>query len=586
MRYDEAKFNLAVDRYHRKLKITKGKNIAITLNLKDKSAFFSLAPLTKAAHLCKKSVFISVGRNFCELFNDLWCVHCDDDQNIGSDKIDALADFIEIVDEKAEGKFEKLFHRPEIMLEAGKNGFKGTINLEYKHQWFKPYKSKKLSETCKNILKNCYALKKNETMAIYFITMPKETKEHPLEDYLDSYAISWNMMSAAKKIGNVVMLSYTKRDSMLDPMDKISDLRLTLLGCDICKNSNEQVFKLYKRLKKILGIKDIEIFDAVFATKGKGYPGKHLFGELIGYPSLNKKTRWSNPSSMLYRFDWLPQTKIDKREPQTRLGITDTLPIDIFIESCNVNYNKLRRRNQQIKELLDKSDYIRVIGEETNGFKTDFKVFLKKGKKRRTVKRSDSDVRFKINPEFYKQTKVKAGMFANHPGGEAFVTPEKLIGRFIADVVINIDQSYRLNPRNPLIIDNNNNNKEYKIVKGSKNITKKLKERKDQAWERLMQQARNKSLPQDIISLKMKNFNNIGEFAINTNPKARLCDYLIVNEKIVNMLHIALGSGYEADRETEYHMDMVIDSPRQKLDIYGVKGKKKIWIIKKGEFVV
>ena len=96
-----------------------------------------------------------------------------------------------------------------------------------------------------------------------------------------------------------------------------------------------------------------------------------------------------------------------------------------------------------------------------------------------------------------------------------------------------------------------------------------------------------KACRKKLLRYTKKNFNKIGEFAINTNPKAKLCDYLIVNEKIARMIHVALGSGFEADRKTTYHWDIVVNSPRQKLDIYGIdKNKKQHWIIKKGEFVV
>mgnify|MGYP000005787067 FL=1 len=103
----------------------------------------------------------------------------------------------------------------------------------------------------------------------------------------------------------------------------------------------------------------------------------------------------------------------------------------------------------------------------------------------------------------------------------------------------------------------------------------------------ILNQERFKSQPQEIIDLKKNNFNMINEFAINTNPNARLCDYLIVNEKIARMIHVALGSGFEPDRATEYHTDIVINSPRQKMNIYGVDDNgKEHWIIKNGEFVV
>ena len=125
----------------------------------------------------------------------------------------------------------------------------------------------------------------------------------------------------------------------------------------------------------------------------------------------------------------------------------------------------------------------------------------------------------------------------------------------------------------------------YKIIGGPKDIIEKLNKRKDESMQMLLEAEKNKSLPKEIIEMKKKNFERVGEFAINTNPKARLCDYLIVNEKIAKMMHIALGSGFEPDRSTEYHMDIVFNAPRQKLDVYGIDKKgNKCWILKDGEF--
>ena len=126
----------------------------------------------------------------------------------------------------------------------------------------------------------------------------------------------------------------------------------------------------------------------------------------------------------------------------------------------------------------------------------------------------------------------------------------------------------------------------YKIIDGPKDIIAKLNKRKKDSWKMLLENEKNKSLPQEIIDSKKKNFERIGEFAVNTNPKAKLCDYLIVNEKIAKMMHIALGSGFEPDRSTEYHMDIVFNAPRQKLDVFGFdKDKNKLWILKDGEFI-
>ena len=105
--------------------------------------------------------------------------------------------------------------------------------------------------------------------------------------------------------------------------------------------------------------------------------------------------------------------------------------------------------------------------------------------------------------------------------------------------------------------------------------------------EKIRNYKKNRSLPKEIIETYSRNFWSVGEFAINTNPKAKLCRYLIVNEKIARMIHVALGMGYEPDKKTVYHWDIVVNSPRQKLDIYGIDKRKKIhWIIKKGDFVI
>ncbi len=138
-------------------------------------------------------------------------------------------------------------------------------------------------------------------------------------------------------------------------------------------------------------------------------------------------------------------------------------------------------------------------------------------------------------------------------------------GIFAGDVVVHVDQSYSLSEKNPLVVECYGDS--YKIVDGPKEIIDKIKKRKDEAMKLLLEAEKNKSIPQEIISLKKKNFERIGEFAINTNPKAKLCEYLIVNEKIARMMHIALGSGFEPDRSTEYHMDIVFNAQRQKLDV-------------------
>ena len=589
MKYDEKKFNYSVEEYKKILGDIKAKSVLIVFDIRNKKAFFSLAPLSRAIHEMGADmnvIGIDKESESLDAVYDVWNVFKENKEGKENEKTKALMEFINEVEKRAKGKFMGLFEGPDYILEAKEFGFERDFTLPFKDGWFKEHRTEELDETCRKIWEDVYDLKEDETVSVGFVLIQKdEMLGHPLEDYLDSYAISWHM-TLNNKASRVTMGAYTQRKSMLDKSESISELKAVLLGCELCKEADEDIFKKYKLLSDLLNLDRIDVVDAAFFISGKGYPGKHVFGEVIGYPSLNKKTRWQSPGQMIYRLDFYPQTALDERDPLARVGFTETLPVDVFIETCNIDWKKMRDRNWKIKEIADRCKVIKVSGEKIDGFQTNFEVGLvKPDGTRRWVRTSDTDVREKINSELLKMTGIKAGTMANLPGGEAFMTPEYVKGTIVGDVVISIDQSYLLSDKEPLVIESDG--KEYKIISGPADIVSKLEGKKKEAWEMILNQERFKSLPQDIIDLKKKNFNMINEFAINTNPSAKLCDYLIVNEKIARMIHIALGSGFEPDRATEYHTDIVINSPRQKMDIYGVdEDGKEHWIIKKGEFVV
>lgn len=589
MKYNEKAFNSAVRDYKIKIKNAKGKDFLIIFDISNKQAFYSIAPLSRALHelgndvscigINKKSGGLDALKDVWEVFNDL-------EKGIKNEKSKALAGFIEEVDKKAKGEFRKIFKKPNFIVEAQENKFSGTLELPFHSEWFREYRMKELMQTAEILWRDVYALKKGERVGIGFTLIPtKDLIGHPLEDYLDSYSIIWAMTQAAKKIADPIMNAYTSRGSMLEKGERVSELRATLLGCELSKEIDEEPFIKYKKLSRLLKLDRIKPIDLSFSISAKGYPGKHLFGEVIGYPSPNKKTRWLTPGQMIYKLDFYPQTKYDNRNPIARVAFTETIPIDIFIEANLVDWSDIRARNQRLKDKMDACDVIYVEGKLKEKYVTRLEVgLIKKDGTRRWVRRSDTDVREKINKTYLKMTGIKAGCMGNIPGGEAFVTPEYIKGIFVGDVVVHVDQSYKLNERKPLIVECYGDS--YKIIDGPKDVIKKINKRKSDAMKLLLEAEKNKSLPQDIIKMKKRNFERVGEFAINTNPKARLCEYLIVNEKIARMMHIALGSGFEPDRSTEYHMDIVFNAPRQKLDVYGIDKKgNKHWILKEGNFV-
>lgn len=612
-------FYSAVDTYAKLLSSFGKKRIYIIGNIENESAFFSAAPFSSAAHALGCDIFMVLKKQTVEAYKNLfkiWRIYYAffNEETIPSEdhkdysKYIALAEFIKEVEKKAEGEFEPIFEPPDLFLFAKKEEFcmldreevfselffeellmQDDIEklrfpkherIPYNTGWFKKPAHLTLRNTCSKIWKHVYALKPHERVGMGFELIPDLKKiTLPLQDYLDSYAII-NAMKSTCPSDHISLSSYSSRPSQLDVPEKTVELSATILGCELDKNIEEPSFQKYLALTKALKFSKITINDATFSIHGKGYSGRHIFGEKIGYPTLNRKTRWSTPGGIIYKFPWLPQTKHEERPPSCRIAFTETLPVEVFIQSCKIDWDDTRRKNDKIIKRMNRSEYIKVESE-----KTDLTVHLinQRTGKRRWPKPSDADVRSKVNKSFYEHEGIKAGNMANIPCGEAFVTPEYIDGTFYGDVVIAIDQSYNLTSEEPLAIKCDKQG--YKILSGPKNIIDKIHQKKKDAKKLLKMRAKTGSLPKYIFETSKKNFESIGEFAINTNPSAQLCDYLIVNEKIAGMIHIALGSGFDEDKHTEYHYDIVINAKKQKLDIFGVSGNKKIWILKKGVFV-
>src|SRR3989344_4781429 len=515
MKYNEKEFNSAIESYKLLIGNVKGKSFLIIFDISNKDAFFSLAPLSRAFHELGADVAcngIKGKSDSIEAAKDVWKTSEELEKGTKNNKTEALKKFIDEVDKKAKGEFRKMFKKPDFILEAKSSGFEGAIKLPFNTKWFSDYRMDELLKTADILWKDVYALKKNERVGIGFsLIAVKEELGHPLEDYLDSYSIIWAMTQSAAKAAEPSMNSYTFRKSMLDKSERTSELRATLLGCELCKEVDEEPFKSYKKVSSLLKLDRIKPIDLSFSISGKGFPGKHMFGELFGYPSLNKKTRWTTPGQMIYKLDFYPQTKLDDRDPIARVAFTETIPIDIFIETNLVDWTDIRRRNQKIKDLMDKCDVIHIQGKLKEKYVTKLEVGLVMDSgQRRWVRRSDTDVREKINSEYLKMTGIKAGCMGNIPGGEAFVTPEYIKGIFVGDVVVHVDMSYQLDGKNPMVVECYGDS--YKIIDGPKDIVKKINEKKQESLKMLLLAENHKSLPQDIIDMKKKNFEKVGEF--------------------------------------------------------------------------
>ncbi len=580
MRYGEKEFEKSVQYYKKVLTKAKVKNIFIYGDF-NKDAFFSIAPFSRAASDLKIDMRVSFGykSHSYEVLFDIWKTYQDLKSKKDTNASLALKDLLSEIKIKQLNKF---FEKAELVIKVEKNNF--SDKLKYQTKWFRPFMAKKLKHTSDAIIKHVYNLKKNEAFSIGFVLVPdRKFLSHPLQDYLDAYAVCYNVFISAKNnCKSVSVKASTAKASQRAVPEKVSELMTTLIGLELEKEINLPIFRKYKKLSRLLKLDRLKVPPATFFVSGKGYHGKHIFGEKIGYPTKNKKSKWTSPGGMIYKFHWYPQSYDEDRPPKSRVAFTSTVPIDKLIESTLVDYEKMRKRNADIAKIMDKCETIFVKSNIEDG--CDFEVgLIKKDGTRRLVLGSDSDVRTILHPLMLKQSK-KMGRMANIPGGEAFTTPSYVKGTIVGDVVINIDRSWNLDGKTPFIAEATKTG--YKVISGPKKVISAFNKRKKEAWKNILEQEKNKSLPKKLIELKKKNFEHIGEFAINTNPHASLCDYLIINEKIANMIHVAFGSGFEPDTATEYHMDVVINSPRQKLDIYGIDKKNKThWIIKRGKFV-
>jgi len=596
MKYRMKQYEKAVKQYRKELGFLSGKTILIEFPFKNKTAFYSLAPLGAALHELKADLSVSLHSGEStnlKILELAWETSSELKAGVKNSKTAALKGFILAAERKTgRGKISSILRRPDAWISAEKDCFivetaKGFHLFPFQAGWLKERKANALKRTANAILRHGLALKRGENFSIGFELVPaKKDLELPLSDYLDNFQIARAMaLAAAAKGAKPAMGTGTARKSKTMPMSRIAELKTIISGCEHDKKVKEPVFRKYAALSTKIGAGKWEYADAVFSIVGKGYGGKHLFGTKIGYPSPDRKTRWPSPGAMFLKPWWNPQTALDKRKPKLRYGLTETLPVENFIRTCNIDYKKMRKRNSAIQKAVAKSERLIVKGKKVKGGATNLEVLIGKGRKKRLVMKSDSDARKKINKAILRQKRITAGMYANYPGGEAFLTPESISGKVVGDVVINLDRSHVLSPKNPIVVSFRKG--KWRLEKAPAKIRKKIKEELKDVKKLIREFEKNKALPKAITKMYKDNFKSVGEFAINTNPKAKLGNYLIENEKIARMIHIALGSGFEPDRQTLYHWDFVINSPRQKLDIYGIDGKgREHWIIRKGKFVL
>ena len=546
----------------------RGKSVLLKLSLGDDEGFFSGIPLMEALRKAGAECYMIVSSEDSKVVRTLEAVWKILDEESGASKR-LLSMVNDAFAKKGEKPFVKFISRPDVVLQHREGEFYGAgkkVDVRDADRWIERVDKKPIEEACRRMLKGGFNMSANEDFAQLIPTPPIKPRL-PKKDYLASYVEAAVLQSVAGSIGNkVTSISLNFKPDPNLPTDPHFESLIVLWALEHEKKIGEPIFGAYSDLSAEMGLSEICVPPKVwFGFIGEGYLGKDVFGEVVGYPTPNGNTRWQNGFSLIRKHEWYSQFKEDGREPLLRFAITETIPVETFFRTINMDYGLLREKCAKIRDAVEGAEEVVVEGKEVDGARTRMSVEVGG----RMVRVDDGVVN--MSPETN---------FGNFPAGEVFITPEAVHGVFVADEVIVIDKSYLL--KHPLIVELRGN--EYEVVDGPKKILDVIRKEREKAWKRI-ETWEAKGVPKDLVELNKKNFMNIGEFAVGLNPNARVSRYLIEAEKIDRTVHMALGSGYDSDRPTTYHWDSVAGW-NQKLSVTAIKEGREIPILKEGRWEI
>ena len=207
----------------------------------------------------------------------------------------------------------------------------------------------------------------------------------------------------------------------------------------------------------------------------------------------------------------------------TSFGEASTRKIYPIIETMDLDYRKLSKDSEKIKERLDRARSVRIT--------------TKKG----------TDLFFNINGRKSISNDgnyIKKGTGGNMPCGEVYIAPKDVEGKAVIDLSSRNSWGTIL-VKHPITLT---------IKKGFITHIKGYQE------ARLLANSINwtKSTAKRPSSMK-----TIGELGIGTNPKAKIIGSMIVDEKVKGTAHVGIGSNFwfGGDIISKVHLDQVFDKP-------------------------
>jgi hypothetical protein len=212
------------------------------------------------------------------------------------------------------------------------------------------------------------------------------------------------------------------------------------------------------------------------------------------------------------------------------LGNAKTKLFTYFMESININHQRMHKKALEIKKKLDKAKIVRV----KTKLGTDLTIDI-------------TDMESRINSGNY----FNPGEGGNIPAGEVYIAPR---GKYNVNGILFIDGSIRtlnggLLLQEPLKL----------IIKDGRiidiiGLDKEILEETFKAYE-------DRAKYPNRVRL-------VGEFGIGINPKAVLVGTTVLDEKVMGTAHLGIGSNYwfGGEIKTIFHGDQVFKNPEIYLD--------------------
>lgn len=209
-------------------------------------------------------------------------------------------------------------------------------------------------------------------------------------------------------------------------------------------------------------------------------------------------------------------------------GITE----DMMKRTLNIDYKKLAKRTNKIREILDKGKEIKITSE------------------------TGTDLRFSIDKRISEGLSglIKKGECGNLPSGEAFIAPVE--GTAEGKYIIN-GSILNFKIKEPITV----------IVKKGYAVEIFGKKEAD-------------ILKKTLDKIKDKRSFNIAEFGIGTNDKADITGNILEDEKVLGTCHIAFGNNknFGGNTDVPIHLDGIILKPTIYVD--------RMIIMKKGKLII